>query len=120
MTEVTPDGVSKSFHYAPIGFRARYREGLQSEVFLVPNKPEEFRIPLGPAGHRIAKGNRLRLLIFSASFPQYECNSNMGRVEALETETRIAKQTVYHDAIRCSRLLLPIVNDSTDADQNRL
>ena len=109
LTEVTTDGVSRSFHYAPLGFRARYRESLQEETFLTPNRPERFRIPLGPAGHQIAVGNCLRLLVFSASFPEYACNSNMGRVEAYETETRAATQSIYHDTDRPSRLVLPVV-----------
>ena len=109
VTEVFPDGKSKSFHYAPPAFRARYRKGFDREVFLTPNKPEKFRIPLGPAGHQIAKGNRLRLSIFSAAFPEYDPNSNTGELAAIDTEMRIAKQTIFHDAIRPSYIILPVI-----------
>jgi putative CocE/NonD family hydrolase len=109
VTEVFPDGQSKRFHSAHYAFRARYREGFDREVFLSPNKPEEFQIPMGPSGHQIAKGNCLRLSIFSSAFPDYEPNSNTGHEAATDTGMRIAKQTIFHDTIRPSHLVLPII-----------
>ena len=72
LTEVFPDGQSKSFHYAPPAFRARYRQGLDKDVLLTPNKPEQYLLSLGVAGHQIAAGHRLRLSIFSAEFPEFD------------------------------------------------
>ena len=109
ITEVFPDGQSKSFHYAPPAFRARYREGFDREVFLTPNKPEEFRIPMGPAGHQIAAGNGIRLSIFSAAFPEYDPNSNTGNEAATDTDMRIANQSIYHDSLRPSHIILPVI-----------
>ena len=109
LTEVTPDGQSRSFHYAPPAFRARYRKGFDKELLLIPNKPELFRIPMGPAGHQIPEGNRLRLSIFSAAFPEFDPNSNTGNPAATETEMRVAKQTIFHDADRPSHIVLPII-----------
>jgi len=109
LTEVTSDSQSRSFHYAPPAFRARYREGFGKEVLLTPDKPEIFRIPMGAAGHQIAAGNRLRLSIFSAAFPEYDPNSNTGNPIATDTDTRVAKQTVFHDAVRSSHLVLPVI-----------
>lgn len=110
LTEVFPDGKSTSFHYAPPAFRARYREGFDREVLLTPNKPEKFVIPLGPAGHQLAPGNRLRLSIFSAAFPEYDPNTNTGNQAATDTKMRVAKQTIYHDAMRPSHLIIPIID----------
>lgn len=109
VTEVSPNGQSKCFHSAHYAFRARYREGFDREVFLKPNQPEEFRIPMGPAGHQIAPGNSLRLSIFSAAYPMYEPNSNTGKEAATDTGQRIAKQTVFHDATRPSHIVLPVI-----------
>ena len=109
LTEVYLDGQSRSFHYAPPAFRARYREGFDKEVLLTENKPEIFRIPMGPAGHQINIGHRLRLCIFSAAFPEYDPNTNTGSSAATDTEIRVAKQTVFHDARRPSHIVLPIV-----------
>lgn len=109
ITEVSPDGQSKSFHYAPPAFRARYRDGLDREVLLTPNKPEEFKIPMGPAGHQIAAGSRLRLSIFSSAFPEYDPNANTGSSSAIDMEFRIARQTIYHDVLRPSHVILPVI-----------
>ena len=118
VTEVFPDGQSKCFHSAHYAFRARYREGFDREVFLKPNQPEEFRIPMGPAGHQIASGHSLRLSIFSAAFPMYEPNSNTGNEAATDTEQRIAKQTIFHDSIRPSHLILPVIDLATHLASN--
>ena len=109
ITEVFPGGQSKSFHYAPQAFRARYREGLDKEVFLIPNQPEKFQIPMGSAGHQIAAGNRLRLSIFSSAFPEYDTNANTGNPAATDTEIRVAQQTILHNIERPSRLILPVI-----------
>lgn len=109
ITEVFPDGQSKSFHYATPCMRARYREGFDREVLLTPNKPEEFCLPMGPAGHQIAAGNRLRLSIFSAAFPEYDPNLNTGNTVITDCDPRVAHQTIYHDAARPSHIVLPII-----------
>jgi len=109
LTEVAPDGQSRSFHYAPPAFRARYREGFDQEVLLTPDQPEEFQLPLGPAGHQIAAGHCLRLSIFSAAFPEYDPNSNTGQPAVTDTESQVAKQTIYHDAVRPSHIVLPVI-----------
>ena len=110
ISEVFPNGESKSFHYAPPAFRARYREGFDREVFLTSNKPEEFQFSLGPAGHQIAAGNRLRLSIFSSAFPEYDPNSNTGSEAATDTEFKVAQQSIFHDAARPSHIVLPIID----------
>jgi putative CocE/NonD family hydrolase len=114
ITEVFPSGESKSFHYAPSAFRARYREGLHKEVFLTPDKPETFEVSMGPAGHQIAPGNSLRLSIFSAAFPEYDPNTNTGNTVATDTEMRIAQQTIFHDVTRPSHLILPVIDLSIE------
>ena len=109
ITEVFPGGQSKSFHYAPTAYRASYREGMDHEALLTPNKPEQFTIPMGPAGHQIAPGNRIRLSIFSSAFPEYEPNTNTGNPAATDTDMQIAQQTIYHDALRPSHIVLPVI-----------
>ena len=109
VTEVFPDGESKSFHYAPHALRARYRQGLGQEILLTPHQTEQYCIPMGHAGHQIAKGNRLRLSIFSSAFPEYEPNSNTGKEVATDTEICLAHQTIYHDASRLSHLRVPFI-----------
>lgn len=109
LTEVFPDGRSMPFYVAPPAFRARYREGMDREVFMSPGVPYLFRIPIGSAGHNVAKGNRLRLSIFSSAFPEFEPNRNTGNEAATDTDTRVAKQLVFHDRERASCVDVPVV-----------
>jgi len=109
ITEVFPDGRSVAFHGIWSALRARYRAGLDKEVLLSPNKPYEFRIPLGPCGHQIATGHRLRLSLCSSAFPAYDVNTNTGHAAATDTEARVAQQTIFHDSVRPSHLLLPTI-----------
>ena len=109
LTEVFPDGRSISFQYAPRAFRARYREGLDHEIFLTKNKPEEFIIQMGSAGHKIMEGNRLRLSISSSAFPGYDPNHNTGRAVSTDTESQIANQTIFHYSDRPSHIIIPSV-----------
>lgn len=110
ITEISPDGQSKSFHYAPNAYRARYRMGTDKELLLTPNQPEKYRIPMGPAGHQISEGHRLRLSIFCSAFPAYEPNSNTGNAVAMDTDNCIAKQTIFHDGMRPSHIVLPVID----------
>lgn len=110
ITEVFPDGQSKSFHYAAPAFRARYRKGFDQEVLLEPNQPEQYTLPMGTAGHQIAAGHRLRLSIFSSAFPEYDPNTNTGDIVATDCQMKIARQSIYHDSQRPSYLSLPILS----------
>lgn len=110
ITEVLPDGQSKSFHYSSSCLRARYRDGMSRDLLLTPNKPEVFRISMGPAGHQISRGYCLRLSIFSAAYPEYDPNTNRGGEVEMETQERIAKQTIFHDSVRPSHIVMPVVD----------
>lgn len=66
-------------------------------------------IPLGPAGHQVALGNRLRLSICSAAFPVCDPNTNTGNPALTDTVQRIAEQTIFHDECRPSHIILPII-----------
>ena len=109
MTEVYPDGKSVAFHGTLPALRSRYREGFDREVFLKPNEATEFRLSLGPAGHQIAAGHCIRLSIFSANFPACDPNTNTGNVVATDTEQRKARHAVFHDVMRASHLIIPLV-----------
>lgn len=110
ITEVFPDGRSIAFHGVTGALRARYREGFDKEVLLEPNTPTLFEIPLGSAGHQIPPGNRLRISLCSAAFPYCDPNCNTGNDVATDTDSKIARQTVFHDELRPSHLVIPVFN----------
>lgn len=54
-------------------------------------------------------GHRIRVQITSSNFPRWDRNLNTGERCDRATDIRTAHQTVYHDADRLSRLVLPTV-----------
>lgn len=89
--------------------RLRYREGYDRQVPLTPDEVVKVRIEMDHVGHRLEQGHRLRLLIGSSLFPLLDPNPNTGEPTATAIEMRTARETVFHDGARPSRLLLPIL-----------
>jgi putative CocE/NonD family hydrolase len=54
-------------------------------------------------------GHRIRLDVTSSSFPRWERNLNTGANSATTTATRVARQTIFHDANHPSHVTLPVV-----------
>jgi uncharacterized protein len=77
----------------------------------VPGEPVEYRLRLGPVGIRIPEGYCLRVDIASSDFPTWDRNLNSGGPIGTEGASagRVAVQTVFHDAARPSRVVLPVL-----------
>ena len=59
--------------------------------------------------HVFKAGHRLCLDVSSSSFPRYDRNQNTGRELGMDAEFRTANQTVLHDGLNPSRLILPVI-----------
>jgi len=104
---VDDEGCSRNLQEGLV--RARYRNGYETPEPLTPGEPVELRIRLGPLGARVQAGWRLRLDIASSDFPLWDRNLNTFGAPGREgaSAARVAVQTVFHDAERPSRLVLP-------------
>ena len=110
LLDVHPDGRAVILGPSEIGVRrARYRNGYHKTEPLTPGKPEEFTIELFDIGHRFLPGHRIRVEVSSSASPYIAPNSNTGLPVATDTTWRVARQTVFHDRRRPSRVLLPVV-----------
>jgi uncharacterized protein len=90
--------------------RARYRESYAEPKLLEPGVPTRFEIPLTPTAIRFAPGHRIGVEVMSSWFPRFERNMNTGSPNNhLDGEPRTAQQTIFHDATRRSRLVLPVI-----------
>ncbi|HSN90419.1 MAG TPA: CocE/NonD family hydrolase [Anaeromyxobacteraceae bacterium] len=90
--------------------RARFRWGSKLPPSLIePGKPYEYRIDLGNAGTIFRKGHRIRLEISSSNFPHYARNLNTGHSNETTAAMAPAMQTILHDPVHASRLVLPVV-----------
>jgi putative CocE/NonD family hydrolase len=107
--DVYPDGRAVRLGRTVGIIRARYRQGLEREVLLTPNRPEEYRIGLDDIGHTFLPGHQIRIEISSSAYPAFAPNQNTGHPVATDTEWKTANQTIYHDAARPSHVLLPVI-----------
>ena len=90
--------------------RAKYRNGEDEPEYLVPGQPVElvFRHPL--TANRFLRGHRIRVQVTSSFFPHLDRNPNTGRPSAIESRLVPARQVVFNDAKRPSRVILPVVS----------
>jgi uncharacterized protein len=102
----------------PLGFdlnigdsiaRMRYRNSLEKAELMKPGDVYKVQIHLYPTSNVFAKGHRIRLDISSSNFPRFDLNPNTG--EPLQEHRRMipADNTVYHNAMRASHILLPVI-----------
>jgi putative CocE/NonD family hydrolase len=89
--------------------RARYRRGKTSPVLLTPGQAEELIIDTGATSNFFAAGHRIRVEISSSNFPPFDRNPNTGGTFGESAELLRAEQTIFDDAQRPSRIVLPIV-----------
>ncbi len=109
LCQVDPNGTSINLQEGIV--RARYRDSLSEPSPIEPNQVYEYAIPLGPVGVRILAGHRLRLLIASSDFPQWDRNLNTGGPLFQEgpTTAQVATQTIFHDEQHPSHLTLSML-----------
>jgi len=92
--------------------RCEYRDGYDVKApHMTPENIYKIEITLNPTGNLFRAGHRIRLDISSSDFPNVDRNHNTGRDFWSDAELRPAKQTLFHDSSRPSRLVLPIIPD---------
>jgi putative CocE/NonD family hydrolase len=91
--------------------RMRFRHGFDRELLAEPSRPYELTIDLAATSNVFLAGHRIGVLVTSSSFPRFDRNPNTGRPLGVDGPNDLvaARQTVFHDAARPSRLLLPTV-----------
>jgi putative CocE/NonD family hydrolase len=89
--------------------RARYRRSWENPEPLIPGQPTEVEIAAFPTSNLFKAGHRIRLDISSSNFPHFDVNPNTGEPEGVGLTRQVARNTVYVDASRPSRVILPII-----------
>ncbi len=107
LVDVEPDGrpllVSDGIQ------RLRYRLSLARPVFVKRNTPYQISIDAGVTSYVFAAGHRIRLEVSSSNFPRFDRNLNSFRANAEESTITDARQTVFHQKVYPSALILPII-----------
>lgn len=108
LIDVRPDGSAVNVTYGIL--RCRYRNGFDAEAEpLQPGHSYQIEIALNPTAIVFGQGHRIRLDISSSDFPNFDRNHNTGRDFWSDSELRPARQNVFHDQHRPSRLILPVI-----------
>ena len=68
-----------------------------------------YTIDLWATSNLFRAGHRIRLELSSSNFPRFDRNPNTGHPFGKDAELRPALQTIFHDASRPSRIVLPII-----------
>jgi uncharacterized protein len=109
LIDLAPDGSSVILVEGVV--RARFREGFDRELPVEPDRPIEVRIDLAATANAFRPGHRIRLAVTSSSFPRFDRNPNTGAPLGVDgrEDLRTARQTIFHDVVRPSRLLLSVL-----------
>jgi putative CocE/NonD family hydrolase len=104
LSDVFPDG--RALHIQSGMLRARYRG--DDPQPLTPGRIHELTIDIWATANRFKAGHRLRLDIYSADFPRFDRNSNLGGAEG---DPVAAHQGVHRDKLHPSHLTMSILGD---------
>jgi putative CocE/NonD family hydrolase len=89
--------------------RLRYAEDPAHPRLRRPGEVTRIRITLFPTANLFLAGHRIRLDVSSSNFPKFDVNPNTGEPEGLARRRRVAVNTVFMDAARPSRVVLPLL-----------
>jgi len=107
LVDVFPNGEARNLTDGIL--RLRYRDGLDKAVLAEPGEIYPIVIDAGVTSNVFLAGHSIRVEISSSNFPRFDRNSNTGGSIADETHLEKAHQTIYHEAIYPSHVLLPVV-----------
>jgi uncharacterized protein len=112
LVDVYPDGRAVRLGPTNSGIiRARFRNGFGKEQLITPGKVEKYQISLADMGHTFLPGHRIRLEISSNAFPDAFPNQNTGNPIETDTEWKDARQTIHHDRVFPSAVILPVFSE---------
>ena len=108
VSDVYPDG--RSILLIDYVRRARYRDGFEKEVLLVPKKPTQVAFDIGWLSQVFNRGHRIRVTVASTGAPFYEPNPNTGEPLTIEptTKTVVAHNAILQGIGQASRIVVPV------------
>ncbi|MAF10994.1 hypothetical protein CMK11_11150 [Candidatus Poribacteria bacterium] len=106
LCDVWPDGRSMSVCDGIL--RSRYRNSLARAELMTPGQLYQLEVELTPTAQVFQTGHRMRVEVTSSDFPRADRNLNTGGPFGEEVQGQAAVNTIFHDAMRPSQLVLPI------------
>jgi len=105
LCDVYPDG--RSMLVCDGVLQARARDSTSSPTLIAPGVIYRFPIDLWSTSLCFNTDHRIRISISSSNSPRFEANRNNGQRVRLGNSV-VATNTIYHDSIRPSALILPM------------
>jgi len=106
LCDVYPDG--RSMILTQGIRRMRFHNSYTNEDLLTPGQVYQVTVELQNLAMTFLQSHRLRVDISSSDYPHFNLNLNNGGALYVVGDTLVATNYVYHDAMRSSRLLLPM------------
>ena len=89
--------------------RARYRDSLLEPSWLKPQGIYNLKVDLWSAAHVFKPGHRIVVQVAGSSFPRWERNWNTTEDPGAATGGQPAHQTIWHNNLHPSCILLPVL-----------
>ena len=89
--------------------RLRYAEDPARPRLRTPGELVRATVTLFPTANLFLPGHRIRLDVSSSNFPKFDVNPNTGEPEGAARCRRVATNTLFVDAARPSRVVLPVL-----------
>ncbi len=107
LIDVSEDGTAYNLTEGII--RARFRQSIWEEPsLLTPGDVYEYSLELLPTSNVFLRGHRICVHLTSSSFPMFDRNPNTGNEQGMDAELMAVDQTIYHDSLRPSHIVLPV------------
>jgi uncharacterized protein len=117
LADVYPDG--RSMLVTDGILRARFRKSFEREEFLKSGDVYDLIVDLWSTSLVFNKGHKIRVLVTSSNAPRFDPNPNTGHEFRADKETRVATNTVHLSAGHCSKIVLPIMDESQLKEPSR-
>jgi putative CocE/NonD family hydrolase len=117
LIDVFPSGEARNLTDGLL--RVRYRHGVEKPELATPDEILTLTVDAGVTSNVFLAGHSIRLEISSSNFPRFDRNPNTGGSLADETVLKKAQQTIFHDRLRASHILLPVVPELTSPATSR-
>ena len=107
LVDVYPDG--RALNLCDGIAVGRYRESVEKPSPLTPGEVYELKVDIGVTSQVFKRCHCVRVEVSSSNFPRYARNLNTGAPLGTSTTLLAARQTVFHDQVRCSHIVLPVI-----------
>lgn len=96
--------------------RAEFCDGLEAPQWLEPGRVYRVVVDMWATGLRFLKDHRIRLEVSSSAVPKFCRHLNTDTAQADETQPRLARQVLHHNAAHPSALMVDVVPEDVLSD----